>query len=675
MNCEPRDTFGQALIRLREAIPRLVQELNLETGLDTLPWQQTIDAKLLPRLEVDFPLTVAVCGGGSAGKSSLFNALVGAPLSPVGGRAGMNRRVLVAAAEKDPAADERPEALQRAWGCRLARLKNPGELTEPGCPLVVTHPAVPPGLMLLDTPDFDTGARGRYTNRDAAGQALEAADVLVYIFTNSNYNNRDNTDFIARMLTGIGLRRCFLVYRVYSGFDPAEVREHAQTVARNLYGARASEYVLGIYRADESNAVAAGQQALAPRPLETPAPTLLQALSDLDARKLRLELLHSIVADVLQQAEVMLRRATMAREALQVYRNALYTVQRLCIQKALRHFPLQQVMQRFTAIWRASDPTHIKAMRTTGRLLDLPVRACWRAAQKVRRTLNSETLKPSRPAQSGRATDLNVRMQTDLADAAEHLHRWVLDPQPTVSLAFNDPLVRQLQQLAAKAAALASQTPLAPPPPEKPGGSAADSLKLTFSLAPPPALDAVRTRLQQQEWARILDAILARHEQLAVLPADFDLQLATLVQQLRRAMGFGARLRQTFAAILNVLPATAAVTYILSTGDPVGAVGIKVKLAGLFGLHDLYALVALPATSGLKAADQHQLETVLTPLAQTWLNSRLQAVQDLFEKEITGHVLNRARETLDHAAGTIEEGRDSLQKLQAGMTGETLKQL
>ena len=75
-------------------------------------------------------------------------------------------------------------------------------------------------------------------------------------------------------------------------------------------------------------------------------------------------------------------------------------------------------------------------------------------------------------------------------------------------------------------------------------------------------------------------------------------------------MGVWDRMRQTFAALLNVLPATAAVTYVLSTGDPVGATGIKIKLTGLLGLKDLYALIAIPATAGLKKADQKQLAHV-----------------------------------------------------------------
>jgi len=129
----------------------------------------------------------------------------------------------------------------------------PEDLLQAGGPLYLQTRTGLFDLVLMDTPDFDTGARGQYANRPSAQGALEAADLLIYIFTNSNYNNRDNTDFIARMLTGIGRRKCFLVYRCYPSFTDTEVTEHAMTVARNIYGGPAERYVLGIFRADEDN--------------------------------------------------------------------------------------------------------------------------------------------------------------------------------------------------------------------------------------------------------------------------------------------------------------------------------------------------------------------------------------------------------------------------------------
>jgi hypothetical protein len=139
------------------------------------------------------------------------------------------------------------------------------------------------------------------------------------------------------------------------------------------------------------------------------------------------------------------------------------------------------------------------------------------------------------------------------------------------------------------------------------------------------------------------------------LSEGIEQELKDLAHSFRSKMGMWTKIRQTFSAFLNVVPATAAVTYILSTGDPAGAAGIKVKLTGLFGLHDLYALVAIPATTGLKKTDQNQLDDILGPIVQAWLNNKLQAVQDLFEEEITGGIIQVAKDAMDETDNLINQ--------------------
>ena len=165
----------------------------------------------------------------------------------------------------------------------LAALQDKDDLLSPGNPLYVPHQSEFRNLILLDTPDFDTGARGRYINRKVSQKALEASDILIYIFTNSNYNNRDNTDFISQMLTGIGRRKCFLIYRVYASFTEQEVHEHAMIVARGIYDDEADNYLLGIYRTDEDNHVAAGEKFMTLRPLRSRDPSFWEALESIDA--------------------------------------------------------------------------------------------------------------------------------------------------------------------------------------------------------------------------------------------------------------------------------------------------------------------------------------------------------------------------------------------------------
>jgi hypothetical protein len=136
--------------------------------------------------------------------------------------------------------------------------------------------------------------------------------------------------------------------------------------------------------------------------------------------------------------------------------------------------------------------------------------------------------------------------------------------------------------------------------------------------------------------------------------------LKDLAEHFRSKMGVWAKISETFWASLNVLPAAAAVTYVLSTGDPIGAAGIKVKLTGLFGARDLYALVAIPVTTQLKKADQQQLETMLGPIAEAWFNHKSKKVQQLFEQSITAGTIRTANNTLERATARIAEIKNSM---------------
>jgi hypothetical protein len=162
--------------------------------------------------------------------------------------------------------------------------------------------------------------------------------------------------------------------------------------------------------------------------------------------------------------------------------------------------------------------------------------------------------------------------------------------------------------------------------------------------------------------------IQEQKETLLSWSGQLQKDLTELAHVLRRRMGFFGQVRQTFAAMLNVIPATAAITYILHTGDPAGAVGVKIKLTGLLGLNDLYALIAIPATASMKKADQQQLQQMLAPVARTWLAHKLTAVEALFEQQITGEVLVSARTARDSAAerlGRIEQQLAALKEATA----------
>jgi hypothetical protein len=184
--------------------------------------------------------------------------------------------------------------------------------------------------------------------------------------------------------------------------------------------------------------------------------------------------------------------------------------------------------------------------------------------------------------------------------------------------------------------------------------------EIAFTIQAHPAIQNEQQGIRSGNWQEVLGAIMGQKDQIVHISGQIDDELAAIVGQFRSQMNFLTSIRQTFSALLNVLPATVAVSYILTTGDPVGAAGIKVKLTGLFGLKDLYALVAIPATTGLRKADQKQLEEMIGPIAKSWLEHKLKDIRQLFEKEITGGLLEGSIDALNTSERLLNQAEESI---------------
>ncbi|SOC46390.1 Dynamin family protein [Blastococcus aggregatus] len=137
-----------------------------------------IDDYLLPRLgDLDAPLLAVVGGSTGAGKSTLVNSLLGAPVTTAGVLRPTTRAPVLVCSPADRAAFAGDRVLPG-----LARSTGEGEVTG-GLRLVVTD-ALPPGLAVLDAPDVDSVVE---TNRELAGQLLAAADLWLFVTTAARY--------------------------------------------------------------------------------------------------------------------------------------------------------------------------------------------------------------------------------------------------------------------------------------------------------------------------------------------------------------------------------------------------------------------------------------------------------------------------------------------------------
>ncbi len=192
-----------------------------------------LERDLLPRSAGgDAYLVAGIVGPNNAGKSALFNALVGRPLSPSVPAGGATRR-LVGAAHPDLLARLRAEPTLARFRLRsfaagggapedaLQPAADPAEL------LVAAEPKLPGELMLIDTPDFDSVLED---NRLASESLLAVADLVIAVVTRHSYQNRAVVLFLERWF-GHG-RPWMLVYN--EAIDEAVARAHAAKLVSDV---------------------------------------------------------------------------------------------------------------------------------------------------------------------------------------------------------------------------------------------------------------------------------------------------------------------------------------------------------------------------------------------------------------------------------------------------------
>ena len=147
-----------------------------------------------PRLaSLDAPLLVVIGGSTGAGKSTLVNALVGAPVSRSGAiRPTTRRPVLLHHPQDEPwfTGTRILPGLARVHGGAAADSEAPGPQdttgdVDPATSLELHgEERIPQGLALLDAPDIDSIAAG---NRELARQLLRAADLWLFVTTANRY--------------------------------------------------------------------------------------------------------------------------------------------------------------------------------------------------------------------------------------------------------------------------------------------------------------------------------------------------------------------------------------------------------------------------------------------------------------------------------------------------------
>src|ERR1700754_5163724 len=137
-----------------------------------------LDDYLLPRLaRLDAPLLVVVGGSPGAGRSTLVNSLVRAPVSAAGVLRPTTRSPVLVSSPPDLPWFRQGELLP-------GLVRTPETSADPRTIQIVSATALGSGLAFLDAPDIDSVVD---QNRQLAAQLLAAADLWLFVTTAARY--------------------------------------------------------------------------------------------------------------------------------------------------------------------------------------------------------------------------------------------------------------------------------------------------------------------------------------------------------------------------------------------------------------------------------------------------------------------------------------------------------
>ncbi|MBG0824851.1 50S ribosome-binding GTPase [Planomonospora sp. ID91781] len=229
---EVSEALTGALAALRDSVTDLAFGLDLPGVEEARKARAEILAQLddyvIPRIHMSTaPALIVVAGSTGAGKSTLFNTLANANVSPTGVRRPTTGTPVLACHPDD-----------HEWfaeGGLLGGLER-REASEPGTGtdglVLVTTERLPPGVALLDTPDIDSVVEAHH---EIAHRMLDAADLWIFVTTAARYADAPAWRLL-RLAKERGARLAIVLSRV-----PARSRE----VVTKHFVRMLTEYGLG----------------------------------------------------------------------------------------------------------------------------------------------------------------------------------------------------------------------------------------------------------------------------------------------------------------------------------------------------------------------------------------------------------------------------------------------
>ena len=142
--------------------------------------------------------------------------------------------------------------------------------------------------------------------------------------------------------------------------------------------------------------------------------------------------------------------------------------------------------------------------------------------------------------------------------------------------------------------------------------------------------------------------------------------IADLVNEARGKMSVWEKSKEALWAVAATLPPIAAVTWVVCTSDPVVGTGVIAHLGAMFGLGDLCAVIAIPASLRLDADNKEYLEERLKDLFEKWFGKKRGPISSLIDEKITSRCIRPCDDLLKATEAPLARLQEAISRVGAG---------
>lgn len=188
------DQFAKVWKQFKEQVSVLEMKILDKEGLSS--WEDLFIGKLVPHLEREGCLVIAVAGGTNTGKSTILNVLMRKELTATDYKAAATKRPVLIASER-----KAKECLNNSMFLEFdaRQMENKEEAIAPSLPnnilLVKEEISLPDTYLYLDTPDIDSIAKEHW---EIAEKIVSAGDIIIAVTNDTKYKDDAVVKFFRR---------------------------------------------------------------------------------------------------------------------------------------------------------------------------------------------------------------------------------------------------------------------------------------------------------------------------------------------------------------------------------------------------------------------------------------------------------------------------------------------